>query len=981
MAAAEPPRLSEAWTVEGRHTGCYTGGKVSWCEGAQLLGCLCNEDLQLVSLSPDADESRKVSQDGDGVLTFAIDPSGKNACTSHRSGLLRHFELLPAPQAPAERRSWKAHDNVIADLCFDAAGAFVATGSVDKTAKVWDFTGYFCTHNFRGHPAMVSIVRFHPTRLQLVTVADTEVRLWDLKTSTCVGVMKDHLTSISSLCFARLAEKSYQLVTGGRDQIVNVWQLEQKPSLVKTIPVFENVEGVAAVPLKVLQNVPTEGASDQGAFSQWLQRGAKLPPFVVVTVGDKGLLRVWSPADGTRVASHASPHAAKGAFRQVHLLDGIAGRRLLTVGDDLNLVVWTLPELVPSTYIMGQNEEIVHVQFIPSLSWPEATEDAPAPAAVGTDRFVCITNDEFPRVVRSRGFGATMLRGHSDVVISCDVSADGRWIATGGKDQSIRVWSASQCRPVCVLAGHAGSVSALSFPKKRPKGPASAGSGPLWLVSGSQDKTMKIWKLPSEAQLEERLGKGDEELSISKAKVTVVAHAKEVNDVTVAPNNKLLASGGHDKIVRVWKFPEGSLMGECKGHRRGVWCVAFSPTDQVIASASGDSTVRLWNLKDYTTIRAFQGHESAVLRVCFLGNGVQLMTSSVDGLLKLWHIRTADCAATFEEHTGKVWCIDVIGDRMVSGGADAKMCVWRDTTIEKAKAANDARAEVALKDSRIGLLVRDGKLEKAMTLALDLNRPGQLKQIISEHTMDAVSKIVAKAEAPPDGEKEDAAPEVEAGDCDGADGPQGAGSVGAVSDLDLRRWIVSLSDTQLERLVGILDSWISNRKMASLAQMLMGVLLLSVPPARLKGLEGMNATCGSVLSYSSRHMTRVESLLQKTFVLELVMQSGSHGLVQEGVQRGAAAGEAQGGGAGGAEEALRRTMDVLLGGAGEGEDADTGSEEASDAGDGDDGGLLAESPPAAAGGDEDEDEDEAEQEDGEASVGGPTARKRRRLRS
>ena len=36
--------------------------------------------------------------------------------------------------------------------------------------------------------------------------------------------------------------------------------------------------------------------------------------------------------------------------------------------------------------------------------------------------------------------------------------------------------------------------------------------------------------------------------------------------------------------------------------------------------------------------------------------------------------RTAECAATFEEHSSKVWCIDIVGDRMVSGGADSKIC-------------------------------------------------------------------------------------------------------------------------------------------------------------------------------------------------------------------------------------------------------------------------------------------------------------------
>jgi len=149
-------------------------------------------------------------------------------------------------------------------------------------------------------------------------------------------------------------------------------------------------------------------------------------------------------------------------------------------------------------------------------------------------------------------------------------------------------------------------------------------------------------------------------------------------------------------------------MGECKGHRRGVSCVAFHPTDQVVASASGDTTVRLWNLKDFSAIRAFQGHSSAVLRVSFLSNGMQLMTSGVDGLLKLWHIRTAECAATLEEHTGKVWCIDVLGKTMVSGGSDSKLCIWQDTTEAEAKHRHDEKAEAAMKDSRIGMLVQQG---------------------------------------------------------------------------------------------------------------------------------------------------------------------------------------------------------------------------------------------------------------------------------
>lgn len=871
--AAAPVGLSEAWAVDSKHEGCYTGGKISWSEAGQTLGCLCSEELHLINMAEEGAPIRKVLEENDGILTFAVDPEGQNACTSHRSGLLRHFTL---GEKPTLVRSWKAHDQVVADVCFDTTGAFVATGSVDKTVKVFDFAGYFCTHSFKGHIGLVSIVRFHPTKLQLVSVADTELRLWDLKTSSCVGIMKDHLASISSISFAKGAHGHFQLISGARDQIVNVWNLEDgKCSLAKNVPVFENVEGVAAVPTKALKE---DAAGLPGKLAKWLLKDPKLPPYVIFTVGDKAVLRAWNPTDGKCVAEIASPHAAKGALRQVHCLDHAEGGKLMTVGEDMNLVSWTLPSLQVDNYIMGHNEEIVHVQLIPHASEKEAPES-----------FVCIANDEHPRVVSCTGFRASLLRGHTDVVISCDVSADGQWIATGGKDQTVRVWSTASSRCVSVLSGHAGAVSALSFLKRRPKKASAkeaAATLPVWLVSGSQDKTMKIWELASAKALHEADAKGAP-LEVSKSKVTVIAHNKEVNDLTVSNNNKLIASGGHDKLVRLWDFPEGNLLGECKGHSRPVWCVAFSPIDQVVASASADTTVRLWNIRDFTPIRAFQGHTGAVLRVCFLANGMQLMSSGIDGLIKLWQIRTADCAATLEEHEGKVWCIDVCGEKMVSGGSDSKLVVWRDSTTEQAKVKHDEQAEAVVKDSKIGLLVKDGKIEAALSMALDLNRPGQMTHILTNYTMEVVGK---SADA----------------------GKEGADPWAGSSDVDLRRWVRSLSTTQLERFMEILEQWNSNRKLSSLAQMFLGLLLSVVPASKLTGLEGMNATCTNILSYSGRHMARTEALLQKTFLFDLVLQSSTSGLsIQDGLPRQGK--QAAADSLAGAEDALARTMEVLLG--------------------------------------------------------------------
>lgn len=903
--------LSECWEVQGRHEGSYTGGKIVFAEARQQLLSLCSETVHVADALTGASLQR-ISHEGDGILTFAVDPSGKSICTSHRSGLLRHF-LLGPPSSLV--RSWRAHEKPVADLDFDASGGLIASGSTDSTVKVCDVGGYFVTHNFTGHTGIVKIVRFHPKKLQLVSASGEEARLWDLKMSTCLAVMKDHLSAISSLCFAREKGSSYQLVTGGRDQVVNVWRIEAPGCpRIKQIVVFEAVDGLTAVPTAGLVGKPTDGA-----FGQWLGK-KELPPYVIFTVGEKGLLQAFSPVDGKLIDKKESPHALKGALHQVHCLDSTTGRRIMTVGEDYNLVMWAVPELTVEGYIMGYNEEITHVQFIPSVqpaarSVEDGKEEAngaavKAPVIATPTRFVCLANDEFPRLVTCEGFGATLLRGHTDNVISCDVSVDGRWIATGSKDQSIIVWSATSCRMACKVAGHAGAVSALSFPRRRPRKPAAAETLPLHLVSASEDKTMKVWELPSPAKLEEAAAGDSTQLSVGKATVTVVAHAKEVNDVVVAPNNKLIASSGADKLVRIWKFPEANLAGECKGHRKPVWCVAFSPMDQVIASASSDQTVRLWNLKDFTAIKSFQGHSSAVLRVCFLSSGMQLMTSSLDGMLKLWNIRTADCAATFEEHTARVWCIDTVGDRMVSGGSDSKLCIWRDVTSERSKETRDAHAEEVMKDSRIGVLVHEGKVEEAMTLALDLNRPAQMRQILTDFAVDAIGKGGLK---------------MDGGDSD------------KLPDLNLRRWVLSLSSARLERLVELIERWNSNRRMASLAQMLMSLVLMAVPSSTLASIEGMNATCSTLLSYSTRHKARVEALLQKTFLFDFVLQSSSQGLsIQDGLPNGA----------GDAGSALRQTMDVLLGGDDEEDDAVVGLAD-SDSSDGEAGGEGGEAPEAA----------------------------------
>merc|ERR1719313_506929 len=122
------------------------------------------------------------------------------------------------------------------------------------------------------------------------------------------------------------------------------------------------------------------------------------------------------------------------------------------------------------------------------------------------------------------------LIGHSDVVLALD--ANEHYIATAGKDQSVRVWDRAQLHELCALEGHAAAVTCLCFLGQD-------------LVSGSEDKTIKRWDL-SPLRSKKKAG-----TVACTALYTWVAHAKGVNDVAAAPKARMLVSGGQDKLVHV----------------------------------------------------------------------------------------------------------------------------------------------------------------------------------------------------------------------------------------------------------------------------------------------------------------------------------------------------------------------------------------------------------------------------------------------
>ncbi|WP_088243765.1 NACHT and WD40 repeat domain-containing protein, partial [Calothrix rhizosoleniae] len=151
-----------------------------------------------------------------------------------------------------------------------------------------------------------------------------------------------------------------------------------------------------------------------------------------------------------------------------------------------------------------------------------------------------------------------------------------------------------------------------------------------------------------------------------------------VLSVAFSPDGKLLATGDHNGIVRVWEVASTRELLVCKGHLGEVRSVAFSPHGTILASCSGDASIKLWSISTDECQRTLQGHAREVRLVAFSPNGKILASCSGDASIKLWNIYTGECQQTLQGHARVVNSIAFSPDGTIlaSGSGDTSIKLW-----------------------------------------------------------------------------------------------------------------------------------------------------------------------------------------------------------------------------------------------------------------------------------------------------------------
>ncbi|KAG8741723.1 hypothetical protein FRC10_002550 [Ceratobasidium sp. 414] len=272
-----------------------------------------------------------------------------------------------------------------------------------------------------------------------------------------------------------------------------------------------------------------------------------------------------------------------------------------------------------------------------------------------------VLKPQFPNTLSvTSGLGlwkSPYLRGiHTNEEIDClSPSPDGRHIACGFKNRTVRIWDAyTGAALLKPLQGHSDRVNAIAI-----------SSGGRRIVSGSADRTVRIWDGHTGAALFEPL-KG---------------HSMGVTSVAISSDGRRIVSGSWDETVRVWDGHTGAaLFQPLKGHSRSVTCVEISSDGRRIVSGSRDKTVQIWNAHTGAALlEPLTGHSRSVQSVAISSDGQRIVSGSGDETVRLWDAHTG-AALLKLLHVHQGWNVSVAisanGRHIVSGSSSKAVCIW-----------------------------------------------------------------------------------------------------------------------------------------------------------------------------------------------------------------------------------------------------------------------------------------------------------------
>jgi eukaryotic-like serine/threonine-protein kinase len=469
------------------------------------------------------------------VQRAAFDSEATRVLTADYGGVLQVWDATNGqPLLPPLFHDPVNHASAL-DAAFSPDGRLFVSAGIDGTARLWDAThGQLVAPPLR-HSQAVEEARFTPNGEQVLTrCADGTVQFWNVRTGRRSGPPLRHGSSVTSMALDR---EGSRLLTTSVDGTVRLWDLAPEKSQVRPWQEPRRILGASPSGARLITQ------TDAGGVQVWDARIWQ-PVSAAIPVSDDVVSATLS-SDAGRLLLAINPSKPSPVRLELRLHELASGRLLSVIRfqELVNLLavdpacariavglgrnaqgynkmqswdlitsqplwppvqrngyVWALAFSPDGSRVLAMCGEDVHIHE--TTTGREAA--APLSHAAGLS---CATYSldgrlvltacgdwritEQPAVLWEAATGRLLAQfKHKDAVFHAAFSRDGRWVATGSRDETARVWDAATGRPLSSSLRHANPVYSVAF---SPDG--------RWLATGCLDGTVRLWDWAAGASL------------------------------------------------------------------------------------------------------------------------------------------------------------------------------------------------------------------------------------------------------------------------------------------------------------------------------------------------------------------------------------------------------------------------------------------------------------------------------------------------
>ncbi|KAG0015949.1 hypothetical protein BGZ80_009533 [Entomortierella chlamydospora] len=549
---------------------------------------------------------------------------------------------------------------------YNARGDQIASGSSDKTVRLWNVGTGECVLTLQGHSGYVYSVAYSPKGDRVASGSeDSTVRLWDVDTGKCIHTLQDHDGMVFSVAYS---PKGDLIASGSDDSTVRLWDVDTG----KCVHTLQDSDGAA-------NGVVYSPKGDRIAYGSWDKTvrlwDVKTRECVRTLQGHSSCVAsiAYSPK-GDRIASGSKDSTVRlwdvNTGECIHTLKGHSNEvfkvayspkadRIASGSEDWTVRLWDVDTGECVHTLRGHSDRVCDVVYSPK-----------------GDHIVSGSCDKTSRLWDiNTGECVHTLQGHGCVVNSVEFSPKGDQIASGS-DDTVQLWDVDTGECIRTLQGHSWIVSSVAY---SPKGDR--------IAYGSWDKTVRLWDVDTDENVQ-----------------TLQGHSGRVRSVAYSPKGDRIASGSDDSTVRLWDVDTGECIRTLQGHGDVIFSVAYSPKGDRVASGSGDTTVRLWDVDTGKCVHIIQDHSYQVRCVVYSPKGDRVASGSEDLTVWLWDADTGKCVHALMGHNSSINSVVFSpgGDLVASGSSDLTVKLW-DVEIGQCLATilvcSDGVSSIALKSS------------------------------------------------------------------------------------------------------------------------------------------------------------------------------------------------------------------------------------------------------------------------------------------